>query len=98
MLRGECMSSDHLADLREEIIMSEEEIYTCATCRRVTNDKGHLCHPVETTNKYVCEFCGGESTDIRHVCKPKVAHVEYVCGTCGRLAVSEGELCSPQSI
>ena len=71
--------------------------FECSTCGIVTKAKGHLCQPIELTDKG--DYCGqppGHKT--ARMCADETMRLDYQCGNCGRAAESADLLCNPKKV
>ncbi len=74
-----------------------EHVHTCPTCKKGTAGEGHMCIPLDASDKK-CSWCGAVIPNERHLCNQKVKELSYICNSCGRTAVSAEHLCDPREI
>ena len=81
-----------------KMAVTRETKRRCKVCGMTTEERGHLCDPLETMGPFICEYCGASSCSPRHVCRSKLKKLNYVCDSCGRVAVARADLCKPTKI
>ena len=74
-----------------------KKIFECSTCGIVTENKRHLCKPVELEGQ--SDYCGqplGRKTAF--MCAEETTRLDYQCRSCGRTAESPELVCAPHKV